>query len=421
MNAVGIDVSKGKSTVAVLRPFGEVVKSPFEVAHTEDELSELANLLLSLDGETRVVMEYTGKYYEPIARYLRGAGLFVCVVHAMLIHNYGKNSIRRVKTDKADAVKIASYGIDRWLHLPEYVPEHDTRILLKSYSRQYNHYIKLKVMLKNNLIALLDQTFPGVNALFFSKPRKDDREKWVDFAVKFWHRECVCGLSRAKFHERYTAWCKRAGYKASREKADVIYDFACACVNVLPQNESTKTLMNITAAQLNATTDTLHAVHCEMLRLAQMLPEYPVVMAMRGVGVVLGPQLMAEIGDVRRFTHKGALTAFAGLDSPPFQSGQFESSKRNISKRGPSALRKTLFQVMDVVLKTAPADDAVFRVSRPKAQRRQALLRLHDGRSKQIPANLLRPYKRSFGKCLLALSRVGGDFFAFGILAKKYY
>ena len=30
MNAVGIDISRGKSTVAVLRPFGEVGMLPFE-------------------------------------------------------------------------------------------------------------------------------------------------------------------------------------------------------------------------------------------------------------------------------------------------------------------------------------------------------------------------------------------------------
>ena len=34
MNAVGIDVSKGKSMVCVMRPFGEVVLEPFEVLHT---------------------------------------------------------------------------------------------------------------------------------------------------------------------------------------------------------------------------------------------------------------------------------------------------------------------------------------------------------------------------------------------------
>ena len=56
MNSVGIDVSKGRSTVAVMRPFGEGVISPFEVRHTNSELSALARLLKSLDGETRVVM-----------------------------------------------------------------------------------------------------------------------------------------------------------------------------------------------------------------------------------------------------------------------------------------------------------------------------------------------------------------------------
>lgn len=61
MNAVGIDVSKGKSTVAVLRPFGEIIVSPFDVSHNPKELSELVSLLKTLDGDTRIVMEYTGK------------------------------------------------------------------------------------------------------------------------------------------------------------------------------------------------------------------------------------------------------------------------------------------------------------------------------------------------------------------------
>ncbi len=104
MNAVGIDVSKGKSTVAVLRPFGEIVKSPFNVSHTVEELTALAAFILSLDGESKVVMENTGKYSEPIARALCESGIFVCTVNAKLIHDYGGDTIRRVKTDKADAL-----------------------------------------------------------------------------------------------------------------------------------------------------------------------------------------------------------------------------------------------------------------------------------------------------------------------------
>ena len=56
MNSVGIDVSKGKSMIAVMRPFGEIVVTTYEVRHTDNELSELAKLLKSLDGETRIVM-----------------------------------------------------------------------------------------------------------------------------------------------------------------------------------------------------------------------------------------------------------------------------------------------------------------------------------------------------------------------------
>lgn len=59
LNAVGIDVSKGKSTVAVLRPAGEIVRKPFNVSHSVKELSELVSYVGSLDGETRVVMDIT--------------------------------------------------------------------------------------------------------------------------------------------------------------------------------------------------------------------------------------------------------------------------------------------------------------------------------------------------------------------------
>ena len=137
MNSVGIDVSKGRSTVAVMRPFGEVVISPVEVRHTDSELGKLAELLKSLNGETRVVMEATGNYHVSVARSLYDAGLYVSVVNAKLVHGYGNNDLRRVKTDKKDAIKLANYGLDQWNDLPRYIPEDDTRLMLKNCHRQY--------------------------------------------------------------------------------------------------------------------------------------------------------------------------------------------------------------------------------------------------------------------------------------------
>ena len=152
MNCVGIDVSKGKSMIAVMRPFGEVVLTPFEVQHTASELSELVKALKSLVGETRVVMEATGNYHAPIALALQNAGFYISIVNAILVHDYGNNSLRRAKTDKKDAIKLANYGLDHWLTLPRYVPDEDTRMMLKTCYRQYQQYSKVQTTIKNNLI-----------------------------------------------------------------------------------------------------------------------------------------------------------------------------------------------------------------------------------------------------------------------------
>ena len=96
ITAVGVDVSKGKSMVAVRRPGGETVMQPFEVRHTQSGLTELAARLKGLDGDIRVVMEHTGTYWQPIAMYLKKEGFFVSVVNALLIHDFTDNSLRKV-------------------------------------------------------------------------------------------------------------------------------------------------------------------------------------------------------------------------------------------------------------------------------------------------------------------------------------
>lgn len=361
MNAVGIDVSKGKSIVSVIRPFGELVAKPFEVCHTSSELSGLAKRLKSLEGETRVVLEHTGRYYEPVAQLLHDAGIFVSAVNPLLIKEYANNSLRKVKTDKADALKIARYGLDNWIELREYTPMDTIRYQLKSMNRQYSLYTKHKTAMKNNRIALLDQTYPGVNALFESPTRADGSQKWVDFAASFWHVDCVRGMGQSAFVERYRKWCKRHGYNFNAAKAAEIHTDAKELIAMLPKIPLSKVMVQEAITQLNTVAKTAEVFRTEMNRLAQELPEYAVVMSLYGAGSSLGPQLMAEIGDVRRFAHKGALTAFTGVDPGANQSGTYEAKSTRSSKRGSPELRKTLFVLMTVLLQKTPPDDPVFQ------------------------------------------------------------
>ena len=402
MNAVGIDISKGKSMVSVMRPLGEVVAKPFSVRHTGSELKELADYLKSLNGETRVIMEHTGRYYEPVAQFLHDAGLYVSAVNPKLIKDYGNNSLRKVKTDKADSRKIAKYGLDNWVELRQYASMDKIRYQLKTLNRQCNLYTKTKTMMKNNLIALLDQTYPGVNALFGSPVREDGTQKWVDFAASFWHVDCVRNMSPAAFTERYRKWCKRHGYNFSSDRAAGIHAGAKDQIAVMPKDDLTKMLIRQAIVSLNAVSKTVEQMKAEMLQLAAQLPEYPVVMGMHSVGDSLGPQLMSEIGDVTRFARRSSITSFAGVDPGADQSGGHEAKSVPTSKSGPPELRKALFLVMDNLLKSMPQDDPVYRfMDKKRAEGKPYLvymtagankfLRIYYGKVKEYLAKLEQP------------------------------
>ena len=361
ITAVGIDVSKHKSMVAVRRPGGEIVMHPFEVCHTSDDLSRLASTLKKLGGDIRVVMEHTGNYWRPLALTLKKAGFFVSVVNAMLIHDFSDNSIRKLKTDRADSLKIANYALTFWNELPPFDDEEETRLLLKTQSRMYERITTTATALKNGLIALSDQTFAGVNLVFDHATKSiEGHLKWVDFFMHYWHRDCVCKLTLETFIESYRGWCKRKKYRFRSETARKIHELAKKSVATLPKCESTKILITQACKSLNAICEAKQACQSEMQRLASLLPEYDIVMSMEGLGPVTGSTLMAEIGDVRRFKNKKALVAFAGVDASLFQSGTFESKSRYVSKRGSPHLRRTLFTVSGIILQLSHGENPVF-------------------------------------------------------------
>ena len=359
-NAVGIDVSKGKSTVAVLQPGGIVVKKPYDVSHTASNLKDLTDYIRSLDGETKVVMESTGRYHEPILHTLSGAGLFVSAVNPHLIKNYGNNTLRNNKSDPIDSRKIARYTLDNWTELREYSSMDTTREQLKTLNTQMSFFTNQKVAAKSNLISLLDMTYPGVNDLFDSPTRDDGSEKWVDYAASFWHVDCVRKISLNAFTERYRAFCKRHGYCFQPSKPEELFNASKELVPVFPKEKEYKEMIQMCIKQLNVISANVERTRQKMNQLASTLPEYSTVMGMCGVGPTFGPQLIAEIGDISRFNHREALTAFAGVDPGVNESGKFKSKSNKASKCGSARLRKTLFLIMSCLLQTQPVDDPVY-------------------------------------------------------------
>ncbi len=221
MISVGIDVSKGKSMVCLLKPYGEIVSSPFEIRHTECELKGLAQMILRMDDETRVVMEATGIYHLPVLTYLQGEGIFVAVINPYEMKEYASRGLRRVKTDKQDAITISNYGIDNWFHLKNHEGSDGTYAELKLLGRQYCHYMELHVKSLLELTHMLDYTMPGVKEKFKSWNEANGRDKLGDFVEKYWHYDNIMVMNEDEFVKDYCEWAKiknttRASLKPKR-------------------------------------------------------------------------------------------------------------------------------------------------------------------------------------------------------------
>lgn len=95
-------------------------------------------------------MECTSPYHSPIANVLTNADFKVHAINAMLIKSFDNDFFRKVKTDQADSLKIANYGLTYWHEVTGYSIDDDIRIELRSLSRQYSKYTKLRTAMSNN-------------------------------------------------------------------------------------------------------------------------------------------------------------------------------------------------------------------------------------------------------------------------------
>lgn len=364
MVSVGIDVSKGKSTVCFLKPGGEVVKTPYDIMHNKEDLAALVESINSFDDEVRIVLEDTGHYHYPVVKFLVDNGMFVSTVNALRMKKYCSQSIRKAKTDRIDAIRIASYGLTYWSELTPASPLGSVYKELQMLARQYHRTTSLLVKAKVDFSTILDQVMPGIQNLLQNV--KENR-KLTNFVLKYFHFENICSMGEKRFISNYCSWAKKQGYRGLHErKAKDIFALAQSGIPVLPNSNSTKIVVEEIIRVLHEIESSRMSILTQMTVLAKTLPEFSLVHSFSCVGEVLAPMIIAEIGDVRRFKNKHSLIAYAGIDSPPYQSETFIATERHISKRGNSYLRKVGFEIMQSLIKHQAIGDPVYEFIQKK-------------------------------------------------------
>ena len=354
---VGIDISKGKSTVAVLSIAGEVIEEPFEINHDINGLKLLEEKIKDIPKEdVKIVMEETGIYHLPVLGCLLDQGYCVVVENALKIKKYLDRGLRKVKTDKKDSLKLAEYCCENWYKLNKVRENYEVYDNLRFLSRRYLDKIAIQTKEKISFSSLCDLLFPG----FYQLLNDNTFILGLKIFKKYYHPEIVKNKKQSQFVAEIDKLAKKLGHRGvGITLAKKVYNLALTTISPRPNNQYAQLTVECCVDELILAIKSSKKIITEMDKLARELPEYEEINKIPGVGKKLTSRVMAEIGDVRRFKNAGSLIAYAGLDAPPYQSGQFEATNRHISKRGNKYLRKTGYEIMKAIKSSCKSDNTL--------------------------------------------------------------
>ncbi|MEY8428849.1 IS110 family transposase [Lachnospiraceae bacterium 46-15] len=353
--SIGIDVSKGKSTIAIMDASEKLQEKVFEIQHNQRGVEQLKEHLNKyMDGEVQIVMEATSHYHFPLLFSLQESGYFVCVANALTIKKFCDEDLRRAKNDRKDALKLAMYCCEKWNRLTQFQPQESIRNDLLFLSREYTKNVQVQTRLKLQLSDLIDKTFAGLKTIVNAENRF---MLLLDIYEKYWRAEKVISVPKEDFVNDIEAMAKKNGHRIGRQIGEAIYETAPQTVTLRPNNTFTQLAATNCAQLLRQSIQATTTIITEMDSLAKTLPEYQTVSSMNGVGPKTRSRLIAEIGNVTRFRNAGCLIAFCGIDTPPYDSGQFHADNRHITKRGSKYLRKVGYEIMRNLKTSHPKQD----------------------------------------------------------------
>lgn len=362
---VSVDVSNGSSHfkcfTAKKKVFGKVHKIKHDVDGFEFLLDCVNRLKEKTNEEVCVVYEATGVYTKPLIRYLNKHEIKHYMINPLQAAKVRKTDIHNKKTDKNDPDSIAAVYYDKDLY--EYVSEeeiyHTLRVMNRNYEDQLVHLRKFKVTFQN----VLSIVFPGFYGLF--------KSPYCDIALailkKYPHPDIIKNKKPetvAKHLGKHTNHHDKACLKWASKVIDWANKTYPGCekddievIELLRIIKELEACMTSCDDQLN-----------EMIRLAEELPNYFLILSIAGIGPNLACRILAEIGDINRFSNIRKLISYAGIDPYINQSGDKDGLHLSISKKGNKRLRCLLYLAVSCNLRLKNENDPIQKFYQKKKQ-----------------------------------------------------
>jgi transposase len=336
----GIDVAKRHHAVAFVNEKGQLTHRPFMIANTRAGFDQLQQALVGLSQPVLIGLEATGHYWWALYDELTRAEYPVVVLNALQVHAFRQSGVRKVKTDRTDAVWIAEF-----LRFSQPEPAQPTTALflqLKDLSRFRYHLSAQIGDCKRKLLSILDRVFPEYETLFSSVFLSTSRQLLTQAASAHELAEFDLGELTTLLHN-----ASRGRFDHTR--AEAIQRLAQQSVGVRFLADAAQLEVRCLLAQIDLLEAQRQQVDEALAQLMAQVPQY--ITSVPGVGATTGAALLAEIGDIRRFDAPEKLIAYAGIDAAVHQTGQFEATQMHMSKRGSPYLRHALWQAASMAIR----------------------------------------------------------------------
>lgn len=128
-----------------------------------------------------------------------------------------------------------------------------------------------------------------------------------------------------------------------RKKAILLYEAAIKSIGV-PASQGIRHKMKLCTESILHLTNQIASIEQEMANQLKTIEIANSLLAIKGIGVVTLAGFLGEIGDPGRFTDWKQIRKLSGYNLVEISSGEHKG-RRNISKRGRSALRNYLYQM----------------------------------------------------------------------------
>lgn len=344
-HVIALDVSKGKSTIAIYDGHRRC-EFEGELKHTRADFEQLhhrMNELTALDGRTpEIVFEATGVYSKPVEKFLSDRGYTYCRMNP-LEANLQMAAMRRHKTDISDAHELAKthFKMER-----EATYQQDNYYeQMRAMTRYYDETDEEMSLLRSRLHAILQLSFPELERVFSS-----GSALFLNFVQLYPHPILLLEDSKTVIKNRLKENTRKNLSLVQVEKKAL--DLLEAAQNSYPAIKPTDIRCDQARDYANRIAE-LMAKKKQLVKfmaaLSEHKKEYQVLCSFPGIGVTTACRLIGEMGDMRRFKSAKQLNAYAGIDIMRYQSGNTQYRDR-INKRGNKKLRKILFFIICTML-----------------------------------------------------------------------